>query len=196
MFPRPRCRGQTPPRLGVHHRRLVHLKLEIKMACKQHLETRCVFAIFIGSQHLRCRGSQPTNARLESCIEKFNSRCGVHHRIAGGSAGFCYWLSCYPIDVIKNKIQTSKGGARIITIKITMVCVIWRCPCMLIMPTMPTMRCLCAVTSRQREYAARHAPHIPRRGHVRSTFWHMLPHLLHCVKWTPIYLSRALSVSL
>lgn len=27
--------------------------------------------------------------------------------VAGGSAGFCYWLSCYPIDVVKNKIQAS-----------------------------------------------------------------------------------------
>lgn len=31
--------------------------------------------------------------------------------LAGGSAGFCYWLSCYPIDVIKNKIQAATGGS-------------------------------------------------------------------------------------
>ena len=30
-----------------------------KMACKQHLDSRYVFAIFIGSQHLWCPGSQP-----------------------------------------------------------------------------------------------------------------------------------------
>ena len=27
--------------------------------------------------------------------------------IAGGSSGICYWLSCYPIDVVKNKIQAA-----------------------------------------------------------------------------------------
>jgi hypothetical protein len=27
--------------------------------------------------------------------------------VAGGLSGFCYWLSCYPMDVIKNKIQAA-----------------------------------------------------------------------------------------
>ena len=27
--------------------------------------------------------------------------------VAGGSSGVCYWLSCYPVDVIKNKIMAS-----------------------------------------------------------------------------------------
>jgi len=27
--------------------------------------------------------------------------------LAGGLAGSCYWLSCYPIDVIKNRIQAA-----------------------------------------------------------------------------------------
>ena len=26
---------------------------------------------------------------------------------AGGLSGICYWLSCYPIDVVKNKIQAA-----------------------------------------------------------------------------------------
>jgi solute carrier family 25 carnitine/acylcarnitine transporter 20/29 len=27
--------------------------------------------------------------------------------IAGGASGICFWLSCYPIDVVKNKIQAA-----------------------------------------------------------------------------------------
>lgn len=27
--------------------------------------------------------------------------------LAGGLTGFCYWLSCYPMDVIKNRIQAA-----------------------------------------------------------------------------------------
>eukprot|EP01089_Gocevia_fonbrunei_P015409 TRINITY_DN4505_c0_g4_i2.p1 TRINITY_DN4505_c0_g4~~TRINITY_DN4505_c0_g4_i2.p1 ORF type:complete len:184 (+),score=39.50 TRINITY_DN4505_c0_g4_i2:587-1138(+) len=27
--------------------------------------------------------------------------------VAGGCTGICYWLSCYPMDVIKNKIQAA-----------------------------------------------------------------------------------------
>ena len=27
--------------------------------------------------------------------------------LAGGSAGFCYWLSCYPIDVVKARMQAA-----------------------------------------------------------------------------------------
>jgi solute carrier family 25 carnitine/acylcarnitine transporter 20/29 len=27
--------------------------------------------------------------------------------ISGGSAGICYWLSCYPLDVIKNRMQAA-----------------------------------------------------------------------------------------
>jgi len=27
--------------------------------------------------------------------------------VAGGTAGICYWLSCYPMDVVKNKIMAS-----------------------------------------------------------------------------------------
>lgn len=27
--------------------------------------------------------------------------------IAGGASGICYWLSCYPIDVVKNKMQAA-----------------------------------------------------------------------------------------
>eukprot|EP00054_Salpingoeca_dolichothecata_P007802 m.44687 g.44687 ORF g.44687 m.44687 type:complete len:320 (-) comp17300_c0_seq2:28-987(-) len=27
--------------------------------------------------------------------------------LGGGLAGFCYWLSCYPVDVIKNRIQSA-----------------------------------------------------------------------------------------
>jgi len=29
---------------------------------------------------------------------------------AGGCAGTSYWLSCYPIDVIKNRMQTAPIG--------------------------------------------------------------------------------------
>lgn len=28
---------------------------------------------------------------------------------AGGLAGICYWISCYPMDVIKNRIQVWEG---------------------------------------------------------------------------------------
>ena len=27
--------------------------------------------------------------------------------VAGGSAGICYWLACYPIDVVKARIQAA-----------------------------------------------------------------------------------------
>lgn len=27
--------------------------------------------------------------------------------LAGGSSGICYWLSCYPIDLVKNKMQAA-----------------------------------------------------------------------------------------
>eukprot|EP00041_Stephanoeca_diplocostata_P021271 m.491295 g.491295 ORF g.491295 m.491295 type:complete len:347 (+) comp21784_c0_seq29:296-1336(+) len=27
--------------------------------------------------------------------------------LAGGSSGFCYWLTCYPVDVVKNKIMAA-----------------------------------------------------------------------------------------
>ena len=30
----------------------------------------------------------------------------VHLFVAGGSAGFCYWVFFYPLDVIKSAIQT------------------------------------------------------------------------------------------
>ena len=56
----------------------------------------------------RLRSRSARQLYLVSCQERMSSaECADTDRCptSGSAAGFCYWCVCYPMDVVKNRLQ-------------------------------------------------------------------------------------------